>query len=82
MLRCDPNFSFLDPPLRQFDNKLVLRRHHREDLAVHLESAGAESFTFVASNLFILDKRIHNRRETRSYSVIVTTLLCLLGRLF
>jgi hypothetical protein len=59
-----------------------LRGHHREGLAVQLESAGAEFFTFVPGYLFVLDKRIHSRREASSYSFIVAGLLCLLGKFF
>jgi hypothetical protein len=58
-------YEFVDPFLRKLYNKLTIRRQHREDLAIHLESAEAEAFLALPDHMPVLGEGLHDRREPR-----------------
>src|SRR5207245_9641938 len=57
--------ELIDAFLRELQNELALRRHHREDLAIHLEGAGAEALPVLPADVSVLGEGFHNRHKPR-----------------
>src|SRR2546427_7407901 len=70
--------ELIDAFLRELQNELALRRHHREDLAIHLEGAGAEALPVLPADVSVLGEGFRSEEHTselQSQSNLVCRLL-------